>query len=116
MYPAALSLLEQNLRACQNLEIFLTQVSEATLALSFFLFFLLFMFMFLFLLYCFFCLFVSKKLSIEIRGTEKVIGSFKLLEHLRILIVVSSNSFMLDFVAEVFHHYAVISKLMSSCS
>ena len=90
MYPAALSLLEQNLRACQNLEIFLTQVSEATLALSFFLFFLLFMFMFLFLLYCFF-FFVSKKLSIEIRGTEKVIGSFKLLEHLRILIVVSSK-------------------------
>ena len=115
MYPAALSLLEQNLRACQNLEIFLTQVSEATLALSFFFFFLLFMFMFLFLLYCFFFV-VSKKLSIEIRGTEKVIGSFKLLEHLRILIVVSSNSFMLDFVAEVFHHYAVISKLMSSCS
>ena len=115
MYPAALSLLEQNLRACQNLEIFLTQVSEATLALSFFFFFLLFMFMFLFLLYCFFFV-VSKKLSIEIRGTEKVIGSFKLLEHLRILIVVSSKSFMLDFVAEVFHHYTVLSKLMSSCS
>ena len=114
MYPAALSLLEQNLRACQNLEIFLTQVSEATLALSFFFVF------FYCLCFCFFytvfCLFVSIKLSIEIRGTEKVIGSFKLLEHLRILIVVSSKSFMLDFVAEVFHHYTVISKLMSSCS
>ena len=98
MYPAALSLLEQNLRACQNLEIFLTQVSELTFALSFF---FVFFTVYVFVSFILFFLFVSKKLSIETRGTEKV-GSFKLLEHLRILIVVSSKSFMLYFVAEVF--------------
>ena len=60
MYPAALSLLEQNLRACQNLEIFLTQVSEATLALSFFfVFFTVYVYVFVSFILFFVCLFLK---------------------------------------------------------
>ena len=99
LYPAALSLLEQNLRACQNLEIFLTQVSEGTLALTFFL--VLFLFLF-FVLFFFQFFFFFKELSIKSWETGKVLASFKPLEHPRTLIMVSSKSFMLDLVAEVF--------------
>ena len=57
-----------------------------------------------FVFFCFFFqfFFFFKELSIKSWETGKVLASFKPLEHPRTLIMVSSKSFMLDLVAEVF--------------